>query len=132
MASCFFRTALRPKILREGEDCLSNYQLRNKTLQCGIIDMLMMMIIIITNNYNYVTFGPCYLPCFTKAILFDQRAVRVGFVAEKVALIHGFLSVPLFCPVTGSMILPLLYNHISFIHPQPKIGLILAFDMVVK
>jgi len=64
------------------------------------------------------------------AILFDPRGVRMGFVAEKVALIYGFLSVLLFFPV--AMILPLLYNHISFIHPQPKIGLILAFIMVFK
>lgn len=89
-----------------------------------------MMMMMITNNDNNVTSGQCYLPCFTKAILFDNRAVRVGFVAEKVALIQGFLSVLLFCPV--GMILPLLCNHISFIHPQPRIGLILAFDMVVK
>jgi hypothetical protein len=90
----------------------------------------MMMMMIIINNKNNVTSGRCYLPCFTKAKLFDHRAVRVGFVAKKVALIHGFLSVLLFCPV--SMIVPLLCNHISFIHPQPKTGLILAFDMVVK
>jgi len=64
------------------------------------------------------------------AILFDPRGVRVGFMAEKVAPIHDFLSVLFFCPV--GMILPLVYNHISFIHPQPKIGLILAFDMVFK
>ena len=63
-------------------------------------------------------------------IFFDPRGVRVGFMAKKVALIHGFLSVLFFCPV--GVIPPLLYNHISFIHPQPNIGLILAFDMVFK
>ena len=79
---------------------------------------------------NNVTSGLFYLPCFTTVILFDPRAVRVGFVAEKVTLIHGFLSVLLFCPV--GMILPSLFNHISSIHPQPKKELILAFYMVVK
>jgi hypothetical protein len=42
-----FRAVLRPKILREGEDYLSNHQLCKKNLQCGIISILMMMIIII-------------------------------------------------------------------------------------
>jgi uncharacterized membrane protein len=87
------------------------------------------MMIIITDNSN-VTSGLCYLPCCITAILFDNRAVRLGFVADKVALTHGFLSVLLFCPL--SMIVPLFYNYISLVHPQPKIGLILAFDMVVK
>ena len=54
--------------------------------------------------------------------LLDPSSVRVGFVADKVALIHGFPSVLLFCPV--SMIPPMLCNYIFFIHPQPKTRLI--------